>query len=80
MMNEWPCDIKTYITGAHSGSNDRCESRQVFSGGGHKKLQYHLSGTEACGSIIALCFIAFRTPFSTRLSHSATIFFALVRI
>jgi hypothetical protein len=47
---------------------------------GTKKLQYHLSGTEACGSIIALCFITFRTPFSTRLSHSAAVFFALVRI
>jgi len=42
MMNEWPCGIKTYITGAHSGSNDRCESRQVFSGGGHKKTSISL--------------------------------------
>ena len=75
MINEWPCGIKTYITDAHSGWNDRCESRQVFSGGGHKKknLQYHLSGTEACGSIIAVCFITFLSPFSTRLSHFATI-------
>jgi hypothetical protein len=47
---------------------------------GTKKTSISLEGTEACGSIIALCFITFLASFSTRLSHSATVFFALVGI